>query len=143
MNSGIKIDGTFLHVPFFYLKKWKWLSGWFWGYQNFCPIPLKSDFKIFTQFLKFKKLIMLDIFVYKTKGIYSISSQPTQFSPQLNPFFGQFFGRNFFKMFQIQRRICWEHPRNFRILPTYGFAHAKVKISIFVLKILEFITNCS
>ena len=30
------------------------------------------------------------------------------------------------KMFQIQRRIFWEWSQNFRRLPTYGFAHAKV-----------------
>ena len=39
---------------------------------------------------------------------------------------------------QIQRRICWEYFRNFRRLPTYDFAHAKVEKSIFDSKIQEF-----
>ena len=42
-------------------------------------------------------------------------------------------------MFQIHQQIFWEYPRNFRGLPTYGFAHAKVKKSFFYFKSLEFI----
>ena len=42
-------------------------------------------------------------------------------------------------MFKI--RIFLEYPRNFRRLPTYGFAHAKVKKSIFNSKILELVPN--
>ena len=45
------------------------------------------------------------------------------------------------KMFQIHQRIFCEYSRNFRRLPTYGFAHAKVKKSIFNSKILELVRN--
>ena len=40
-------------------------------------------------------------------------------------------------MFQIHKRIFWDYRRNFRRLPIYGFAHVKVKNSIFNSKILE------
>ena len=43
------------------------------------------------------------------------------------------------KNFQIHHRMCLEYSRNFRGLPTHGFAHAKSKKSIFNWKILEFI----
>ena len=42
-------------------------------------------------------------------------------------------------MFQIQRGIFWEYPQNFRGLSNHGFAHAKVKESIFDWKILELV----
>jgi len=42
-------------------------------------------------------------------------------------------------MFQIHQRIFWEYSRNFRGLPIHGFAHAKVKKSIFNRKILELV----
>ena len=40
-------------------------------------------------------------------------------------------------MSQINQRIFLEYPQNFRSLPTYGFAHAKVKKWISDPKILE------
>ena len=66
--------------------------------------------------------------------------------------FGGFFRRNHMtavrnthkisiKMFQIHQRIFLGYPRNFRRLPAYGFTHAKVKKSIFNLKILELEPN--
>ena len=42
-------------------------------------------------------------------------------------------------MFQIHQRICEEYFRNYRGLPTHSSAHAKVKNSIFNLKIEEFV----
>ena len=46
-----------------------------------------------------------------------------------------------FKMFQIQQRIFWEYSRNFQRVPTYGFAHAKVKKLISNSKILELVPD--
>ena len=43
------------------------------------------------------------------------------------------------KMFEIQQGIFWEYSQNFQWLPTYGFAHVKLKKSIFLSLILEFI----
>ena len=40
---------------------------------------------------------------------------------------------------EIQKGIFWEYSQNFQRLPTYGFAHAKLKKSIFLSLILEFI----
>ena len=42
-------------------------------------------------------------------------------------------------MFQIQQGIFWEYAQNFRRLPIYGFAHAKINKSIFISRILAFI----
>ena len=44
-------------------------------------------------------------------------------------------------MFQIQKGIFWEYFQNFPRLPIYGFAHAKVKKSIFISKIQIEIQN--
>ena len=43
------------------------------------------------------------------------------------------------KMFQIHQRIRLEHFQNLRGLLAHGFAHAKVKKSIFNRKILELV----
>ena len=46
---GLGIGITFFSDRFFNSKNWKWFSEscWFWGYQNFCPIPWEFDFEIF------------------------------------------------------------------------------------------------
>ena len=82
-------------------------------------------------------LITLVIFVYKMRGTYSISSQPTQFS-----IFGRFFIRNpfssaalcddiYIKRCGILLRIFWYIWKVCRGMPTYPNAYAKVKKWIF------------
>ena len=45
-------------TDFFILKNWKLFSRscWFWGYQNFGPVPWEFDFENFTQILKLRGL---------------------------------------------------------------------------------------
>jgi len=45
------------------------------------------------------------------------------------------------KIFQIHQRIFLEYLLNFRRLPTHGFAHTKVKKSIFNSKMPELVPN--
>ena len=49
---GLEIDWTSFHERFLISKNKNWFSKlcWFWGYQNFGPIPWKFDFGIFRTF---------------------------------------------------------------------------------------------
>jgi len=142
-------------------------SCWFWGYKSFCPIPWEFDFENFTQILKLRRLRSYAWVFYSQTPPMCISYYAGHFDMRnwgyllgftsthaiLTPVIFKFrsvFNSELFsavsgtlkisiKMFQIQRGIFWEYSQNFRRLPTYGFAHAKVKKSIFISGILEFI----
>ena len=153
-------------ADFFVSKNCIWFSEscWFWGYKSFCPIPWEFDFENFAQILKLRGLrpyawvfysqihpmcisFYAGHFDMRNRGyLFDFTSAHAILTPVIlnfrSVFIQNFFRQSVaplrFKMFQIQQGIFWGYPRNFRRLPTHGFAHAKVKKSIFISLILEF-----
>ena len=154
---------------FFNFKNWKWISKsrWFWRYPTFRPIPWEFIFENSTKILKLRGLYRYawafcsqnhpmcisyyaGHFDMRNRGyLFDFTSTHAISTPVIFIFRSVFYSELFsavsstlkisIKMFQIQKGIFWEYPQNFPRLPIYGFAHAKVKKSIFISIILEFI----
>ena len=154
---------------FLILENWNWFSKscWFWGYKSFCPIPWEFDFENFAEILKLRGLrpyawaffsqnhpmcisYYAGHFDMRNRGyLFDFTSTHAISTPVIFNFRSVFYSELFsavsstlkisIKMFQIQKGIFWEYFQNFPRLPIYGFAHAKVKKSIFISIILEFI----
>ena len=141
---------------FFISKNRNWFSesGWFWGYKNFCPIPWEFDFENFAQILKLRGLRPYAWVFYSQNHpmrtsfyaghfdmrnwgyLFGFTSTHAILTPVIFNFRSVFYSELFsavsstlkisIKMFQIQQGIFWEYSQNFRGLPTYAQAHAKV-----------------
>ena len=141
---------------FFILKNWKWISKsrWFWRYPTFCPIPWEFVFGNFTQILKLRGLRLYAWAFYSQNHpmcisyyaghfdmrnwgyLFDFTSTHAILTPVIFNFRSVFYSELFsavtgtfkisIKMFQIQQGIFWEYSQNFRGLPTYAQAHAKV-----------------